>query len=416
VQNVIRARSVNEAAWLLAEAAPGTRVIAGGTDLMLHLARGKARASALIDIRRAGMDHIHVTEKAIRVGACATASAMAKSAALQKMAGGLWEAAATLSVPQIRNLATLGGNIANASPAADLVPCVLAMGGILEVRSGDAIRALPAEKFALAPGRTVLQQQDLLADIILPRWPSDAFHHFVKVGFRDAQIIAVCSMAFSCTFDGEEISKVGIALGSVAPTVVRAKRVERFLMGKKLTRAVGEEAMRLLAQDISPIDDVRSTRAYRLRVAAHFLGDTLGRAHLHRQGLLENNAPPSALAFLKDPAPRPPARQEEKTRPLRVIRDERPLGHGDVTINAVSNLSYTEAEAVKEKPAKKKPAEKKPAKKKPAKKKPAKKKPAKKKPAKKKPAKKKPAKKKPAKKKPAKKKSTGKSARGGKKR
>jgi CO/xanthine dehydrogenase FAD-binding subunit len=355
VQNVVRARSVNEASWLLAEAAPGTRLIAGGTDLMLQLSRGHGRATALIDIRRANMDHVLVTEKAIRVGACATAATLAKSPVLREKATGLWEAAATLSVPQIRNLATLGGNIANASPAADMVPAVLAMGGLLEVRSGDAIRALPFEKFALGPGRTVLEHHDLVADIILPRWPDDAFHHFVKVGFRDAQIIAVCSMAFSCAFDGDAISRIGIAFGSVAPTVVRARQVERFLLGKKLTRAVGEEAMRLLHQDISPIDDVRSTRAYRLKVAGHFLGDALGRAHLHRQGV---TPPPSALAHLRDPAPRPPSRQSERTRPLKVLGAQAPLGQGAVIVEPVSGLSFEKAPAAESSP-RKSPAQKK---------------------------------------------------------
>lgn len=154
IETIVRARSETEAAWMLVDAREGTKVIAGGTDLMLHIDKGRAQPKALVDIRRAGMNEITKRDDGLFIGATATAKTIAKSAELERSAAGLWEAAATLSVPQIRNLATLGGNVANASPAADMVPPVLAMDAQVGVRRGDDVREIAATELALGPGRT----------------------------------------------------------------------------------------------------------------------------------------------------------------------------------------------------------------------------------------------------------------------
>lgn len=410
VGNVVRARSETEAAWMLAEGREGTRVIAGGSDLMLHIDRGRAAPTSLVDIRRAGMDRLMFTDAALHIGATATATALSRWARLEEHAAGVWEAASTLSVPQIRNVATLGGNLANASPAADMVPPVLAMGGLLEIRRGDQVRRLSADELATGPGRTQLLRDELITNVIVPRWRPGAFHWFTKLGFRDAQIIALTSLAFSCELEGGVVRRVGIALGSVAPRVVRARGVEELLVGQRLTRAIGEEACRLLSEDITPIDDVRSTAAFRIEVARNYLADALARAYVHAQG---NTAPRDAqredvLRYLRDPAPRPPSKASERTDALAAA------GTGPaapVKVMATSELSRrpattTKANAKKasaKKPAKKASAEKKTAKKASVKKAPAKKATAKKAPAKKASAKKKPAKKASVKKKTAKK-------------
>ncbi len=431
---------------------------------MLAMERGKLAPHGLVDVRRAGMDELSVTDETLRIGAAATATALSRWAPLKEEAAGLWEAAATLSVPTIRNMASVGGNVANASPAADMVPPLMAMGGEVELRQGDDFRLVPLHQFATGPGRSVRRDGELLTRIIVPRWrtrTSDqpgAFHHFSKLGFRDAQIIAVVSLALSCEMQGKGsdavVGRIGIALGSVAATVKRAEHVERFLIGKKLTRASCAEAVALLATDISPITDVRSEAAFRLQVAQNYLADALARAYVHSQGHdASGRSDEARLAALKDPAPRPPSLAGARTRlgfalpapKLRIVPTSaeayrvsavaagagadragaslttagrsasRTKGSpGSTTKGATmaarkkkttkkkaTKKKATKKKATKKK-AKKKTAKKKPAKKK-AKKKVAKKKPAKRKAAKKKPAKKK-AKKKVAKKKPAKKK------------
>jgi len=419
IESVIRARSETEAAWILAEAREGTRLIAGGTDLMLHIDRGRAEPRALVDIRRAGMNELAIDDAAITIGATATATQLARWMPLKEHAFGLWEAAATLSVPPIRNMATLGGNLANASPAADMVPPVLAMDGEVEVRRGDDVRRIQAVDLATAPGKTALRPDDLLTRIVLPRWKNDAFHHFVKLGFRDAQIIAVVSLALSIEFSDDAVGgsdaidaprtirRVGIALGSVAPRVVRARRVESFLVGERLTREVAQEAMRLLSEDISPIDDVRSEAAFRLRVAKNYLGDALGRAFVHAQGKdARGSSRESHLEVLRDPAPRPPSLASTRTDALDIVHSKKrqpqilptsasafaERGEGEGARTSANGRRKVKTMATKKKAAKK--AGKKKAKKKAGKKKAAKKKTAKK--AGKKKAKKKAAKKKAA--------------------
>jgi carbon-monoxide dehydrogenase small subunit len=363
IANVVRARSETEAAWILADASSDTRPIAGGTDLMLHIDRGKVAPRSLVDIRRAGMDKLVFSEKALHIGSTATAGTLSRWSRLKEHAAGLWEAAATLSVPQVRNLATVGGNLANASPAADMVPPILAMGGTCEIRKGDHVRRLPADQLATGPGRTVLQHDELITNIILPRWRDDAFHWFCKLGFRDAQVIAVTSLAFSCELEGGVVRRVGIALGSVAPRVVRAKTVEEHLVGEKLTQAVAREAMALLKHDISPISDQRSRGDFRLKVAQNYLGDALARAYLKSQG---KDHGPGALPVLKDPAPRPPAKQAERTDVLGDLGVE-PAKPPKVVKSG--KLSYEGRPAPKKKASKKKASKKKASKKKASKKK-----------------------------------------------
>lgn len=345
IETIVRARSESEAAWMLAEARQGTRVIAGGTDLMLHMDKGRAQPAGLVDIRRAGMNEVAARSDGLWIGATATARHLSKSQDVERTAAGLWEAAATLSVPQIRNLATLGGNVANASPAADMVPPVLAMDGQVGVRRGDDVREIPATELAVGPGRTQLEATDLVTYIRVPPWAPGAYHGFMKLGFRDAQIIAVCSLALSCEMEGGVVRRIGIGLGSVAPRCVRASRVERFLTGQRLTRAVGEEAMRLLGEDIQPIDDVRSEAAFRLQVARNYLGDALGRAYCHHLGMQTS---PEALQRLRDPAPRPPSKRDERTTPLQDVATgaARPL-----RIVATSDVAYTTRSAANKKTA-----------------------------------------------------------------
>ncbi|MFZ9886112.1 MAG: FAD binding domain-containing protein [Myxococcota bacterium] len=336
--SVARARSENEAASLLMSGAPGTRVIAGGSDLMLHMARGRAQPVALVDIRRASMDRLDLGEAWLSIGATATAAQLSRWQALRDHAPSLWEAASTLSVPQIRNVATLGGNLANASPAADMVPPVLALGGVVEVRRGDSVRSLSAEALALGPGRTSLAADELVSRILVPRWSPRSFHWFTKLGYRDAQIIAVVSLALSCELEGDVVRKVHIALGSVAPRVVRAHAVEDFLLGQRLCRSSAEEALRLLATDICPIDDVRGSAAHRLAVARNYLGDALARAWHYAQGATN---PHASLAALRDPSPRPPALQHERTDVLHALQV--PAGTEEPLIVSTSPLSYAPA-------------------------------------------------------------------------
>ncbi|MBN2358603.1 MAG: FAD binding domain-containing protein [Deltaproteobacteria bacterium] len=269
----MRARSEVEAAWLVYEGKPATRLIAGGTDLMLQLRRGQRQALALIDLRRSGMDHILENEHAICIGATATVAALAQHPGIRAHFPALHTAAATLASQQIRNLATIGGNICNASPAADLVTPLLAYDAVLRVRRGDDVREVPVDRFFTGPGQHVLTQQDLLVEVVVSKpLPSEGERsRFLKLGFRGAQVIAVVNAAVSLRLRRGLVAETHIALGAVAPTAVRAISAERLLRGEKLTPEAIAAAAEAAVDDISPIDDVRSTAGYRRRVVRNFV-------------------------------------------------------------------------------------------------------------------------------------------------
>lgn len=274
VQSVVRARSEVEAAWLIYESKPGTKLIAGGTDLMLQLWRGQRQASFLVDLRRSGMDHIHENEEAIAIGATASIAAISQHPGIKEHFPALHRAAATLASQQLRNMATLGGNIGNASPAADLVPPLLVHQARLRIRRGDEVRVLGIDGFFTGPGQHVLTQQELLTEIILPKPQSQKadLHEstFLKLGFRGAQVIAVVNMALSARVHLGVVEEIRIAFGSVAPTVVRAIKAERLLSNGAFDRERILAAADAAVTDIAPIDDVRASAKYRCRVARNF--------------------------------------------------------------------------------------------------------------------------------------------------
>jgi len=274
VQSVVRARSEVEAAWLMYESKPGARLIAGGTDLMLQLWRGQRQASSLIDLRHSGMDQIVETDQAIVVGAATSIAALARHLGVQAHFPDLQRAAATFASMQIRNMATVGGNVGNASPAADLVPSLLAHGARVLVRSGDEQRVIPIGDFFTGPGQHVLTAKELVTAFELPKpalAPGRRHHRFLKLGFRGAQIIAVVNLAMSLRLYQGRVREARLAFGAVAPTVVRAPHAEQALRDASLEPEVIARAAEAALDDICPIDDHRATAAYRRRVARNFV-------------------------------------------------------------------------------------------------------------------------------------------------
>ena len=275
VQSVVRARSEIEAAWLVYEGKPGTRLIAGGTDLMLQMDRGHCQASNLVDLRHSDMDGIRFDKKYLRIGATATISDIVEFTGLKQGFADLQKAAATLASRQIRNMATLGGNVANASPAADLVPSLMVRDTLLRVRCGDDFEDMPISDFFTGPGKHRLSQKQMISEILIPHdkgTKSRVYVRFLKQGFRGAQIIAVVNMALRLLVDKNgKLRKVACALGSVGPTARRANNVEALLVNKSLTPVLIREAAEAVQDDISPIDDLRASAAYRRRVAGNFV-------------------------------------------------------------------------------------------------------------------------------------------------
>ena len=248
--------------------------IAGGTDIMVRISGeiGPAPARMLDLSRLDALLGIALESGAIVLGARTTYTEIRRSAICREHAPALVEAAATIGAAQIQNRGTLGGNIANASPAGDMLPVLLATDAEIVVGSRRGERSVPAADFFPAYRQTALEPDELILRIRIPL-VAGRETRFRKVGTRRAQAISKVVMAVSWRSHGPSAgwSDVRVALGSVAPTPIRAAAAEAVLGGARPSPEVADAAAEALAAELRPIDDVRSTADYRRAVAARVL-------------------------------------------------------------------------------------------------------------------------------------------------
>ena len=288
-------QSLAEALAFLGESAPGRHSptpepwapFAGGTDVMVGLEFGTERRRRWLDLSRLGDDLAGVTSEGgvIRIGALTTMTALRHSELLARTCPLIAQAAATVGAVQIQNRATVGGNLSNASPAGDTLPVWLVLDAEVELASErDGVRRVPYRDFT--PGyRTTVRRPDELVTAVLFRPPIGAHTThilFRKVGTRAAQAISKVVFAGLTHVDGSgRYVDVRLAFGSMAAVPRRATAAEAAALGKPPSAEAGRTAAARLDEDLSPLDDVRSTAAYRKRVAVNlvreFLAGNLGR-------------------------------------------------------------------------------------------------------------------------------------------
>jgi CO/xanthine dehydrogenase FAD-binding subunit len=256
---------------------PGVwRPFAGGTDLMVLLEAGKLSHRRYLNIwKLPELRDITVSEESVAIGALATYTDIQNHPVLAAEFPLLCRAAAETGSVATQNRGTLGGNIANASPAADSPPALIVYDASLELISAAGSRWVPYDGFHTGYKKMLLRPDELVARIRLPRDKINWIQHYAKVGTRKAQAISKVCLAAAVRIEASAIRDVRIAFGSVAPTVVRAKASEAALRGVRLTPNAIEAARAALAHDIAPIDDIRSTARYRLRVAQNLLVEFL---------------------------------------------------------------------------------------------------------------------------------------------
>jgi CO/xanthine dehydrogenase FAD-binding subunit len=260
-----RPSSVEEACRLLARE-PEAAVLAGGTDLMVHLGqawRGR-RPPAVVNVKRIpGLDAIGVTDSVVRLGALTSLTALIEHAVIRREYPVLPFTARYMGSPAIRNLATVGGNLCNGSPAADLPPVLLALDAEVGIAGPDGERRLPLEAFFRGPGHTALRAGELLTWVEFPRrrppWPI----RYERLDVRRAMDIAIAGAALSIRRDGGGVGEARVALGAVAPTPLRAREAEAVLEAEGLTAAAIERAAERAMAAARPISDVRATAEYR---------------------------------------------------------------------------------------------------------------------------------------------------------
>jgi carbon-monoxide dehydrogenase medium subunit len=265
--NYFTPSTVDEALSLLDEHQGEARIIAGGTDIILELERGvRPDVKALIDITRIpGLDEIALgAEGLIHIGPLATHNHVAGSRLLVERAFLLAQASWWEASPQIRNRATVAGNLITASPANDAITPLMALGAQVTLRSAHGERTVALKDFYTGVRRTVMQPNELMTDINFKPLDPDSEHSiYIKLGLRRAQAISVVNVAVVLRMDGETVSEAHITQGAVAPTIINSPEAEQFLTGKTLTPDVIRQAADLTAQASRPIDDIRGSATYR---------------------------------------------------------------------------------------------------------------------------------------------------------
>jgi CO/xanthine dehydrogenase FAD-binding subunit len=274
--DLVQPRTLDRALAMLADE-PGTwKPFAGGTDLMVLLEAGALKHERFINLwGLAELRGVEATDTTLAIGALTTYTDLLKDPLVRDEFPLLCEAATQTGGVATQNRGTLGGNIANGSPAADTPPALLVYDAELELRSVRGVRRVPYARFHTGYKRMELAPDEIIARIHLPRDRRGWTAAYRKVGTRRAQAIAKVCFAAAARLDGNVIQDMRLAFGSVAPTVVRATATEALMRGQQLTPQSATAAVDSVAAEISPIDDIRSTARYRRFVVRQLLIDYL---------------------------------------------------------------------------------------------------------------------------------------------
>lgn len=270
---VYSVKKLQEAYELLGRHGTALKVIAGGTDLMVLYNSGTQMPARILDIWRLNELRGVSDEGAhLKIGALTTYTQLIEDELARKYAPQLIAAARTIGAIQIQNRGTLGGNIVNGSPAGDSLPVLAAFDAELELGSARGVRRVPFNQFYTGYRQSVLGEDELVVNILLPKQRDGERAQFYKVGTRAAQAISKVVMAVRADMAGDhKVGAIAIALGSVAPTIVRAPRTEAIINGQSVNGELIEAARQSLMAEISPIDDIRSTARYRRTVTGNLI-------------------------------------------------------------------------------------------------------------------------------------------------
>jgi CO/xanthine dehydrogenase FAD-binding subunit len=259
--------SVREASRLLKQHGPGGRFLAGGTDLVIAMKEKGLVPKYIVDLKKiAGLAGIREnSDGTISIGALTTMRDVEVSPLIRQKFPFLAQSAAEVGSIQIRHRATVGGNMANATPSADVAPGLVALNATAKIAGESGERSLPLEEFFRGPGQTVLAADEILTEVTIPKTSPRLVGEYIKFSPREMMDLAYVGIAvvYHLGEKDPKCSDVRIVLGAVAPTPIRAKKAEAILEGQTLSEAVAEKAGAMAAEEAKPISDVRSTADYR---------------------------------------------------------------------------------------------------------------------------------------------------------
>lgn len=258
-------------------AMPGARVLAGGTDIIPRMRQDGFSAPCLVDITAIkSLNFIEDQGEQVVLGALTSHQQIVDSHLIQQTNPALKEAAETIGCIQTRCRGTLGGNIANASPAGDTLPPLLTYEAQVLLQSQDGERVLGLDDFIQSPGQVALKEGEFLHSIFYKPFSGKWGSHFIKVGKRSGMAISVVNAAGVIVLDDQgQIAEARLALGAVGPVVIRCRETEQAMLGKKPDQSLFNEVSQMVQAEISPIRDVRSTEEYRTHAAGIIAGRVL---------------------------------------------------------------------------------------------------------------------------------------------
>ncbi|MDA0263936.1 MAG: xanthine dehydrogenase family protein subunit M [Chloroflexi bacterium] len=275
-------RTLRQAISMLQRHGENARIVAGSTDFLVRWRAGFWNPEQVINIQRvAGLGRITFSARnGLRIGALVTIRTLEQDTVVRRRYPALAAAAASFAGVQVRNLATAGGNICNASPSGDIIPALLVFGGECRIAGPDGERLVALDQFFTGPGRTVLQTGEILAEVRVPPTPANTGSHYIKHSPRGAMDIATVGAAALITLDDKTgaCSDAKIALGAVAPTPVRAYAAEDILRGQQVTPQIIQAAAAAAEAGVKPIDDIRGSAAHRKEMVGVLTRRTLEQA------------------------------------------------------------------------------------------------------------------------------------------
>lgn len=262
----VRPSSLREACRLLSESAGQAKALAAGTDLLVQIKQEKLRPKAVVSLRDiSGLSSVHLKpDEGLEIGAMTTLGVIESSKEILDNFPALAEASGRIASPQIRNRATVGGNLCNSAPSADMAPILIAYGSQVVLAEAEKNRTVDLEDFFTGPGETALRNGEIMKAIRVPFPPRLSFATYLKAG-RSAMDIAVVGVGVLATFrSGQPICQdLRLVLGAVAPTPVRAKKAENIAKGQSLDDQIIKEVSETAGDEARPISDVRSSASYR---------------------------------------------------------------------------------------------------------------------------------------------------------
>jgi len=280
-----RPSTIEEAVDLYREGGKGARLLAGGTELVNEMRSGKSRPERVIDLKHIrDLDFMALTPERLRIGALYRVRDAERSPSLrQSRFGAVSFAAGTLGSPQVRNKATIVGNVCRASPSADLIPPLIALGARATIVGNGTRRSVPVEEMLLGPGKTVVESGEIVTELDMALIQHNTGCSYYKLSPRKSLDLAVVGVAAMVRMDSamSRCIDARVVLGAVAPTAIRARKAESILIGSHLSQSVIEAAARAASDEAKPLDDVRASAWYRRKMVDVAVRRALGLALEH---------------------------------------------------------------------------------------------------------------------------------------